>query len=150
MYFSVENMCVRVEMMQNSSEGRANSTGRLLFCPRFESGFCPNTFWNLRFYSIRFKGTLPVKVRELIFKDMGKNLIYTILDDHRDAALYKAAANQFLAMLTLNQSIYYNTDDQLLDCIGTKIALLIMQNNALKAENERLTELVSQLDLHSK
>ena len=81
---------------------------------------------------------------------MGKNLIRTILDDHRDAALYKATANQFLAMLTLNQSIYYNTDDQLLDCIGTKIALLIMQNNDLKAENERLTELVSQLDLHSK
>ena len=43
-----------------------------------------------------------MKVRELIFKDMGKNLIRTILDDHRDAALYKAAVNQFLAMLTLD------------------------------------------------
>jgi hypothetical protein len=40
---------VRVEMMQNSSEGRANSTGRLLFCPRFESGFCHNTFYEFAF-----------------------------------------------------------------------------------------------------
>ena len=40
-----------------------------------------------------------MKVRELIFKDMGKNLIRTILDDHRDAALYKAAVNQFLDMI---------------------------------------------------
>lgn len=58
MYFSVENVCVRVEMMQNSSEGRANSTGRLLLCPRFESGFCPNTFVDLCFYRFYF-GNAP-------------------------------------------------------------------------------------------
>lgn len=76
-----------------------------------------------------------MKVRELIFKDMGKNLIRTILDDHRDAALYKAAANQFLAMLTLdNISPYYNTDDHLLDSIGLKILRLKMENQKLKEE----------------
>lgn len=66
---------------------------------------------------------------------MGKNLIRTILDDHRDAALYKAAASQFLAMLTL-ESIppYYNTDDQLLDCIGHEILRLKMENQELKEE----------------
>lgn len=88
-----------------------------------------------------------MKVRELNFKDMGKNLIRTILDDHRDAALYKAAANQFLAMLTLdNISPYYNTDDHLLDSIGLKILRLKMENQSLKQENVRLTKLVSQLD----
>ena len=66
---------------------------------------------------------------------MGKNLIRTILDDHRDAALYKVAANQFLAMLTLdNISPYYNTDDHLLDSIGLKILRLKMENQKLKEE----------------
>jgi hypothetical protein len=88
-----------------------------------------------------------VKVRELIFKDMGKNLIRTILDDHRDAALYKAAANQFLAMLTLdNISPYYNTDDHLLDSIGLKILRLKMENEALSKENLELKKVVYQLD----
>lgn len=88
-----------------------------------------------------------MKVRELIFKDMGKNLIRTILDDHRDAALYKAAANQFLAMLTLdNISPYYNTDDHLLDSIGLKILRLKMKNEALSKENLELKKVVYQLD----
>lgn len=88
-----------------------------------------------------------MKVRELIFKDMGKNLIRTILDDHRDAALYKAAANQFLAMLTLdNISPYYNTDDHLLDSIGLKILRLKMENEALSKENLELKKVVYQLD----
>ena len=88
-----------------------------------------------------------MKVRELILKDMGKNLIRTILDDHRDAALYKAAANQFLAMLTLdNISPYYNTDDHLLDSIGLKILRLKMENEALSKENLELKKVVYQLD----
>ena len=88
-----------------------------------------------------------MKVRELILKDMGKNLIRTILDDHRDAALYKAAANQFLAMLTLdNISPYYNTDDHLLDSIGLKILRLKMENEALSKENLELKKFVYQLD----
>lgn len=88
-----------------------------------------------------------MKVRELIFKDMGKSLIRTILDDHRDAALYKAAANQFLAMLTLdNISPYYNTDDHLLDSIGLKILRLKMENEALSKENLELKKVVYQLD----
>ena len=88
-----------------------------------------------------------MKVLELIFKDMGKNLIRTILDDHRDAALYKAAANQFLAMLTLdNISPYYNTDDHLLDSIGLKILRLKMENEALSKENLELKKVVYQLD----
>nr|DAG50798.1 MAG TPA: hypothetical protein [Caudoviricetes sp.] len=78
---------------------------------------------------------------------MGKNLIRTILDDHRDAALYKAAANQFLAMLTLdNISPYYNTDDHLLDSIGLKILRLKMENEALSKENLELKKVVYQLD----
>lgn len=88
-----------------------------------------------------------MKVRELNLKDMGKNLIRTILDDHRDAALYKAAANQFLAMLTLdNISPYYNTDDHLLDSIGLKILRLKMENEALSKENLELKKVVYQLD----
>lgn len=88
-----------------------------------------------------------MKVRELKLKDMGKNLIRTILDDHRDAALYKAAANQFLAMLTLdNISPYYNTDDHLLDSIGLKILRLKMENEALSKENLELKKVVYQLD----
>lgn len=91
--------------------------------------------------------TLPVKVRELILKDMGKNLIRTILDDHRDAALYKAAANQFMAMLTFdNISPYYNTGDHLLDCIGLKILRLKMENETLSKENLELKKVVYQLD----
>lgn len=88
-----------------------------------------------------------MKVRELNLKDMGKNLIRTILDDHRDAALYKAAVNQFLAMLTLdNISPYYNTDDHLLDNIGLKILRLKMENEALSKENLELKKVVYQLD----
>ena len=88
-----------------------------------------------------------MKVRELNLKDMGKNLIRTILDDHRDAALYKAAANQFLAMLTLdNISPYYNIDDHLLDSIGLKILRLKMENEALSKENLELKKVVYQLD----
>lgn len=93
MYFSVENMCVRVEMMQNSSEGRANSTGRLLLCPRFESGFCSNTFLWICVFIGTILVTLPVIGRELNFKNIEKNLIRTLLDNHRDAALYRTAAN---------------------------------------------------------
>ncbi len=87
-----------------------------------------------------------MKVRELIFKDMGKNLIRTILDDHRDAALYKAAANQFLDMICYEKSPYYNTGVELIDKLGNEIDSLKKENLYLKQENVRLTKLVNQLN----
>lgn len=77
---------------------------------------------------------------------MGKNLIRTILDDHRDAALYKAAANQFLNMIRYEKSPYYNTGVELIDKLGSEIDSLKRENQSLKQENVRLTKLVSQLD----
>lgn len=87
-----------------------------------------------------------MKVRELNFKDMGKSLIRTILDDHRDAALYKVAVNQFLDMIRYEKSPYYNTGVELIDKLGSEIDSLKKENLYLKQENVRLTKLVNQLN----
>ena len=77
---------------------------------------------------------------------MGKNLIRTILDNHRDAALYKAAANQVLDMICYEKSPYYNTGVELIDKLGNEIDSLKKENLYLKQENVRLTKLVNQLN----
>lgn len=87
-----------------------------------------------------------MKVRELNLKDMGKNQIRTILDDHRDAALYKEAVNQFLDMIRYKKSPYYNTGVELRDKLGNEIDSLKKENLYLKQENVRLTKLVNQLN----
>lgn len=76
---------------------------------------------------------------------MGKNLIRTILDNHRDAALYKAAVNQFLDMIRYEKSPYYNTGVELIDKLGNEIDSLKKENLYFKQENVRLTKLVTQL-----
>lgn len=69
---------------------------------------------------------------------MAKGIIRTILDNHRDIAIFEAAANQYLSLLTIDNSLYYNVNNILLDSIGHSIISLKMKNKALEQEIERL------------
>ena len=88
-----------------------------------------------------------MKVRELIFKDMGKNLIRTILDNHRDAALYKAAANQFLDMICYEKSPYYNTGVELIDKLNR---FSQKRKSVFKTRKRALNQTCKSIKLHDK
>ena len=66
MYFSVENVCVRVEMMQNSSVGRTAGYNSLpCMVPGSNPGSAPILLWICVFIGIIWV-TLPVIGREYL------------------------------------------------------------------------------------